>query len=378
MALPATNASPAMAPWGGREKRLGTNPWSIAAPGGRYGTVVMDIANTAVARGKIYAAEERGEPIPAGWAADADGAPTTDPRRAIEGLILPTTGHKGSAISFMFEVLAGVLTGSAFGSGAVGDGPQRRRPPADLRRHPVDGRPGGVRGADRGPDRGDEVHSHRPGRGGGVRPGRAGGRTAERLRTEGITLADDTWTALTRIAADTAVPLPAARTVPSSRSSPAAVTPSSRPSRRTPNAPSPTSPAAASSTSSATWTTTTTSSSTRSTTTRPPSTPTAPHPTTRSGGRRPRSTSCPAPRSTHSPAAGSTTPDRSRPHVPPPPHRPGAAHPPRRGRPLRPRRRRGHRPLPYVGRWNSDRATVTTGRATWVPAGVDRGGAPTT
>src|ERR1044072_8583914 len=110
----------AMAPGGGREKRIGTNPWSIAAPGGRYGTVVMDIANTAVARGKIYHAKERGEPIPEGWAADADGVPTTDPRQAVEGLILPMAGHKGYAISFMFDVLAGVLTGSACGSAVVG------------------------------------------------------------------------------------------------------------------------------------------------------------------------------------------------------------------------------------------------------------------
>ncbi|MDC0768941.1 Ldh family oxidoreductase [Streptomyces sp. HD] len=119
VALQATNASPAMAPWGGREKRIGTNPWSIAAPSGCCGTVVMDIADTAVARGKIHHARERGEPIHEGWAADADGVPTTDPARAIEGLILPMAGHRGYAMSFMFDVLAGVLTGSAFGSSAT-------------------------------------------------------------------------------------------------------------------------------------------------------------------------------------------------------------------------------------------------------------------
>ena len=120
VALLATNASPAMAPWGGREKAVGTNPWSIAAPAGSYGTVVMDIANTAVARGKIYLAEERGVAIPEGWAADADGVPTTDAREAVDGLILPMAGHKGYAISFMFDVLAGVLTGSSFGTGVAG------------------------------------------------------------------------------------------------------------------------------------------------------------------------------------------------------------------------------------------------------------------
>jgi LDH2 family malate/lactate/ureidoglycolate dehydrogenase len=109
-----------MAPWGGRQKSIGTNPWSIAAPAGRHGTVVMDLANTAVARGKVYLAAERGTEIPAGWAADADGNPTTDPRKAIEGLILPMAGPKGYVISFMFDVLAGVLTGSAFGTDVAG------------------------------------------------------------------------------------------------------------------------------------------------------------------------------------------------------------------------------------------------------------------
>ncbi|MFI6675730.1 Ldh family oxidoreductase [Kribbella sp. NPDC050470] len=120
VAFLCTNASPAMAPWGGRNKSVGTNPWSIAAPAGRHGTVVMDLANTAVARGKVYLAAERGTEIPEGWAADADGNPTTDPRSAIEGLILPMAGPKGYVISFMFDVLAGVLTGSAFGTDVAG------------------------------------------------------------------------------------------------------------------------------------------------------------------------------------------------------------------------------------------------------------------
>jgi LDH2 family malate/lactate/ureidoglycolate dehydrogenase len=120
VAFLCTNASPAMAPWGGKRKSIGTNPWSIAAPAGRHGTVVMDLANTAVARGKVYLAAERGTEIPVGWAADADGNPTTDPHAAIEGLILPMAGPKGYVMSFMFDVLAGVLTGSAFGAGVAG------------------------------------------------------------------------------------------------------------------------------------------------------------------------------------------------------------------------------------------------------------------
>jgi LDH2 family malate/lactate/ureidoglycolate dehydrogenase len=115
-----TNGSPAMAPWGGREKTVGANPWSIATPGGSNSPVVLDIANTGVARGKIYAALQRGEDIPDTWALDADGAPTTDPRAAIDGLLLPMAGHKGYGISFLMDVLSGVLTGSSYATDVAG------------------------------------------------------------------------------------------------------------------------------------------------------------------------------------------------------------------------------------------------------------------
>lgn len=117
-----TNASPAMAPWGGREKGIGTNPWSIGAPY-KNGAVVMDIANTAVARGKIYLARQRNEQIPDSWALTAEGMPTTNAAEAVDGVILPMAGHKGYAISFMMDVLSGVLTGSA--SGKSVNGPYR-------------------------------------------------------------------------------------------------------------------------------------------------------------------------------------------------------------------------------------------------------------
>ena len=116
VALLTTNASPAMAPWGGREKLVGNNPWSIAAPAGRHAPMVMDIANTGVARGKAYLARQRGETIPEGWAINAAGAPTTDAQEAIDGIILPMAQHKGYVIAMMMDVLAGVLTGSGFGA----------------------------------------------------------------------------------------------------------------------------------------------------------------------------------------------------------------------------------------------------------------------
>lgn len=116
----ATNASPAMPPWGGRSKSVGTNPWSWAAPAGDHPPMVLDIANTAVARGKIHLARQKGEPIPLGWALDQEGVPTSDPDAALAGVTLPMAGHKGFGIAIMMDVLAGVLSGSAFGSNVAG------------------------------------------------------------------------------------------------------------------------------------------------------------------------------------------------------------------------------------------------------------------
>jgi LDH2 family malate/lactate/ureidoglycolate dehydrogenase len=115
-----TNGSPAMAPWGGTEKTVGANPWSVAAPAGGYPPVVLDIANTGVARGKIYAAAQRGEQIPEAWALDEHGVPTTDPHVAVRGLLAPMGGHKGYGISFVMDVLSGVLTGASFATDVVG------------------------------------------------------------------------------------------------------------------------------------------------------------------------------------------------------------------------------------------------------------------
>lgn len=120
IAFLSTNASPAMAPWGGRQKTIGTNPWSWAAPAGRHAPMVLDIANTGVARGKIHLARQEGRPIPEGWAITTGGAPTTDPAEAIAGIVLPMAQHKGYAIALMMDMLSGVLTGSAFGTGVHG------------------------------------------------------------------------------------------------------------------------------------------------------------------------------------------------------------------------------------------------------------------
>ena len=218
----ATNASPAMAPWGGREKSIGTNPWSIAAPAGSHGVVVMDLANTAVARGKIYLAAERGEPIPEGWAADAGGTPTTDAARALAGLILPMAGPKGYVIAFLMDVLAGVLTGSAFGDAVAGPyDPDRRSgaghllltmdvtalmDPAEYAER-IESLVRHTRDAPRAPWS-DEI----------LVPGELEDRNHRTLSARGVPLAAATWAALATLADRAHVPLPA--TVPHRKARP--------------------------------------------------------------------------------------------------------------------------------------------------------------
>jgi LDH2 family malate/lactate/ureidoglycolate dehydrogenase len=119
VAILTTNASPSMAPWGGAQKVLGNNPWSIAAPF-RDSVVALDMANTVVARGKLYAAQQRGDDIPEDWAITKDGRRTTNAAEGIAGVILPMGGHKGYAISFMMDVLSGALTGAGVGTDVHG------------------------------------------------------------------------------------------------------------------------------------------------------------------------------------------------------------------------------------------------------------------
>ena len=116
----ATNASPAIPPAGGREKLIGNNPQSWAAPTGLDTPYLLDFAHSAVARGKIYLARETGQTIPIGWALDAAGRPTTDPSDAIAGTLLAMAGHKGSGLSAMMDVVSGLLSGSGFGHGVTG------------------------------------------------------------------------------------------------------------------------------------------------------------------------------------------------------------------------------------------------------------------
>ncbi|KAI0132416.1 Malate/L-lactate dehydrogenase [Xylariales sp. AK1849] len=113
MSLVFTNSSPALPVWGGRSKLMGVSPIACGAPG-REKPFILDMAPSIAARGKIYKAKRRREKIPLDWALDAEGHPTDDPAAALEGVMLPMGGPKGSALSIMMDVFSGVLSGSAF------------------------------------------------------------------------------------------------------------------------------------------------------------------------------------------------------------------------------------------------------------------------
>jgi uncharacterized oxidoreductase len=108
-----------VAPFGGREPRLGTNPISIAMPSNLDGPFYIDMATSAAAAGKLKVAQTRGLPIPEGWVLDKDGNATTDPAALRQGgVILPLggpEGHKGYGLSAMIEIFSGILTGLGFG-----------------------------------------------------------------------------------------------------------------------------------------------------------------------------------------------------------------------------------------------------------------------
>ena len=119
----------AVVPFGGREKRLGTNPISIAMPSNLDGPFFLDMATSAVAAGKINLAQARGDSIPSGWVVKEDGEHTTDPNELKNGgAILPLggdQGHKGYGLSAIVEIFSGILTGLGFGhdpSGRHNDG----------------------------------------------------------------------------------------------------------------------------------------------------------------------------------------------------------------------------------------------------------------
>ncbi len=120
----------AVAPFGGREARLGTNPISIAIPSDLEAPLYLDMATSAAAAGKIALAVARNQKVPDGWVIGSDGRPTNDPRQLRQGGALlplggPEGGYKGTGLAVMVEILCGLLTGLGFGvepSGRHNDG----------------------------------------------------------------------------------------------------------------------------------------------------------------------------------------------------------------------------------------------------------------
>ena len=114
VAMMFANAPAAMAPWGGNRAIFGTDPIAFACPLPQRAPIIVDLSLSKVARGNILTAIQKGEPIPEGWALDRNGNPTADAKAALEGMMVPLDGAKGTALALMVELLAAGLTGANF------------------------------------------------------------------------------------------------------------------------------------------------------------------------------------------------------------------------------------------------------------------------
>ena len=130
--IATTNALPTMAPVGGVDRIIGINPLAFAIPSGDEPPIVFDAAFSGSAHGKIRVYQQKGLEIPAGWAIDSEGKPTTDPAAALEGLLLPSGGYKGAAMAMIMGIISSMLSGAAYGT-ELGD--MERGPTAGLDGH---------------------------------------------------------------------------------------------------------------------------------------------------------------------------------------------------------------------------------------------------
>ena len=127
--IATTHALPTMAPWGGIDCILGINPMAVAIPAGEESPIVLDAAFAAAARGKVKVYHQKGIPLPEGWAFDSAGRPTTDTKKALEGLLQPIGQYKGYGFALVMGILSAVLSGALFGTelGDVVNGPKPGR-----------------------------------------------------------------------------------------------------------------------------------------------------------------------------------------------------------------------------------------------------------
>lgn len=114
IALIASNSPAQMAPMGGKEKLLGTNPFAVVVPAPSEQPIILDMATSVVAKSKFKEYKENGKQLPDGWALDTDGNPTNDPDEGMKGFVLPMAGFKGYGIAMLIDILSGVLSGAAY------------------------------------------------------------------------------------------------------------------------------------------------------------------------------------------------------------------------------------------------------------------------
>lgn len=115
--LAFTNAIPTMAPWGGRDRILGINPFAVAMPVRDGAPFVLDISFSTVSRSKVVFHQQTGAELADGWALDERGRPTRDPAAALKGLLLPIGAHKGTGLAMVSGILSTLLSGAEFGPG---------------------------------------------------------------------------------------------------------------------------------------------------------------------------------------------------------------------------------------------------------------------
>ena len=106
-------------PWGGLDMLLSTNPIAVAIPTSEEAPIVLDMATTVAAYGKVKAKAQRGEMMPEGWMIDRHGQPLLDPKRSEEGFLMPIGGYKGYGLSLVVGILAGTLNGAAMGRAVI-------------------------------------------------------------------------------------------------------------------------------------------------------------------------------------------------------------------------------------------------------------------
>lgn len=200
IALVSTNAMPTMAPWGGLERIVGINPIAIGIPARSAPPIVIDTSFGAAARAKIGAHANEGRPLPAGWAYDASGSPTTDPNVALEGLIAPIGGFKGVGLAIAFGMLSTLLSGAAYGSqlGDLRSGAKLGRDGQFVLALSVAAFEDLERFKSRVDEIVDEVHQSRraPGVGQLYVPGEQAAEKEVRYQKEGIPVSDSTWQGL--------------------------------------------------------------------------------------------------------------------------------------------------------------------------------------